>query len=41
MKIVDPPVLQFSSLQKLASSNNYISIFPSFMSGLSQVGFLK
>ena len=41
MNIVYPLPFQLSSLQTLASSKNYVSIFPSFISGLSEVGFLK
>ena len=41
LKIVYPLPFQLSSLQTLASSKNYVSIFPSFIIGLSGVGFLK
>ena len=41
LKIVYPLPFQLSSLQTLASSKNYVSIFPSFISCLSGVGFLK
>ena len=33
-------LFQLSFLQSLASSKDYISVFPSFISGLSEVGFL-
>ena len=41
MKIVCPLLFQMRFLKTLQSSKNYISIFPSFISGLSLVGFLK
>ena len=41
MKIAYPILFKLSSLQTLASSKNYVSIFPSFISGLSEVGFFK
>ena len=40
-KIVYTLLFQFSSLETLASSKNYVSIFPSFISVLSEVDFLK
>ena len=41
MKIVYPLLFQFNSLQTTASRKNYVSIFPSFISGLGEVGFLN
>ena len=41
MKIVCPLLFQLSSLQTLASSKNYVSIFPSLIGRLSEVGFLN
>ena len=41
MRTVDLLPLILSSLQTLASSKNYVSIFPSFISRLSEVGFLN
>ena len=40
-KIIYPLLFQFSSLQKLPSSKNYVSIFPSFISGLSEVSYFE
>ena len=40
-KIADPLLFQLSCLQTLPSSKNYVSIFPSFNTGLSEIGFLK
>ena len=41
MKIVYPLLFQLSSLLTIPSSGNYVSIFTSFISRLSEVGFLK
>ena len=41
MKIVCPLLFQLWSLQTLASSKNRVSIFPSFISSLPEIGFLK
>ena len=41
MKVVCPLLLQLSSFQTLTSSKYHVSIFPSFISGLPKIGFLK
>ena len=41
MNIIYPLVFQLGSLQTRASSKNYVSIFPSFISALSEVCFLN
>ena len=41
MKIIYPLLFEMSSLQALAISKKYVSSFQSFMSGLSEVGFLN
>ena len=41
MKIVYLLLLLLISLQTLASSKNYVSIFASFITGLSKIGFLN
>ena len=41
MKIVYPLLFQFNSLQTIASRKSYVSILPSFISGLGEVGFLN
>ena len=41
MKIVYPLLFQMNSLQTVAGSKNYVYIFPSFISGFSEKGFLK
>ena len=41
MKIVYPLHVHLSSLLTIASSKNYVSIFPAFISGLQELGFLK
>ena len=41
MKIVYPLFFQMSSLQRVTGSKNYAYIFPSFISGLSEIAFLK
>ena len=41
MKIPYPLLFQLSSLQTLDNSKSYVSIFPSFLSRLSKLGFLN
>ena len=41
MKVVCPLLLQLSSFQTVTSSKYNVSIFPSFISGLPKIGFLK
>ena len=41
MKIAYLVLFKLNSLRALASCKNYVSIFPSFINGLSEVGFLK
>ena len=41
MRTVDLLPFQLSSLQTLVTSKNYVSIFPSIISGLSEVGFFN
>ena len=41
MKIAYLLLFQLSSSQTLVSRKNYLSVFPSFISGLSEVGFLN